>query len=52
MAEDSSSATGGMLVIMGILLALLVGFILYKQGLLGARPAGPSITVEVPANNP
>ncbi len=51
MAEDSSSsATGGLLVVLGIIVALVVGFIMYKQGFLDSRPSGPSITVEVPAN--
>lgn len=48
MAQDSSSsATGGLLVILGIVLALVVGFVLYQQGFLGDR-SGPSVTVELP----
>lgn len=47
--ETSASATGGLLVILGIVLALVVGFVLYKQGLFGPS-SGPTINVEIPAN--
>lgn len=49
MAEDSSSsATGGLLVVLGIVIALVVGFVLYKQGFLGGH-SGPDITVQLPS---
>lgn len=45
---DDSAATGGLLVIIGILVALGIGFVLYKQGFLGGH-SGPEIKVELPS---
>lgn len=47
MAQDNS-ATGGLLVILGIILTLAVGFFLYKQGAFGGHSSGPEIKVELP----
>jgi len=46
--ESSASATGGLLVILGIVVALVVGFVLYQQGVFGSG-SGPTINVELPA---
>jgi len=46
--ESSASATGGLLVILGIVVALVVGFVLYQQGVFGSS-SGPTINVELPA---
>lgn len=48
MAQDNS-ATGGMLVILGLLIALGIGFFLYKGGFFGGGHSGPEIKVELPA---
>jgi hypothetical protein len=42
-----NSATGGLLVVLGIIIALVVGYFLYKQGTFGHT--GPSINVEMPS---
>ena len=46
MAEDNS-ATGGMLVILGIVVALAIGIFLFKGGVFDNH-SGPEIKVELP----
>lgn len=46
--ESSSSATGGLLVVLGIIIALVIGAFLYKQGMLGGN-SGPEINVQLPS---
>ncbi|MBN8530734.1 MAG: hypothetical protein J0L97_02580 [Alphaproteobacteria bacterium] len=47
MAQDNA-ATGGMLVILGIVLAIGIAILLYKGNILGGeRSSGPSVNVEV-----
>ena len=44
---DDSAASGGLLVILGILFALGIGFLAFKQGIFGGTSA-PSIKIELP----
>lgn len=47
MADSSSSATGGLLVILGIVVVLAIGIFLMKGDMFG-RTSGPSINIEAP----
>jgi hypothetical protein len=48
---ESSAISGGFLVILGILVAVGLGF-LFFSGKLGGGSSGPDIEVNVPAANP
>lgn len=46
MSDGSSSATGGLLVVLGIIVALGAGYLIMQSG--GFGHSGPSIKVEAP----
>lgn len=48
MADDSSAGTGGLLVVLGIVVALVIGFVLWNQGMIGGHEPDTNINVELP----
>lgn len=50
MAEDAGAAmSGGLLVVLGILVAVGLGILFYSGKIGGAAPSGPSVSVTLPA---
>lgn len=47
MAQDNS-ATGGLLVVLGILVAIGLGLLFFKSGVFGSHSSGTEIKVEMP----
>lgn len=49
MADGSSGGIGILGVLIGAAIVVAVGFFLFQSGMLGGKPAGPSVTITAPA---
>jgi hypothetical protein len=49
MANGDNAATGGVMVILGIILAVAIGFFLFKSGAIGNSQ--PDVSIEMPDVN-
>ena len=49
MADGSSGGIGILGVLVGAFIVIGVGFFLFQSGMLGGKPAGPSVTITAPS---
>jgi hypothetical protein len=48
MADNSSGGVGILGVLVGAAIVVGIGFFLFQSGMVGGKPAGPSITITAP----
>lgn len=49
MADGNSGGVGILGVLVGAAIVIGIGFFLFKSGMIGGKPAGPSITITAPS---